>query len=100
MPRTNQSDAENQEKKTTGTGDSGEQQLQETFDRETEQGFRGFEVDPTPNENYTVAGVTKGLPTPETDAEAARTARQETGMGLSAVEFNAANQAKSNKEDK
>jgi hypothetical protein len=28
------------------------------IDRETEQGFRGVEVDPTPNENYTLAGVT------------------------------------------
>lgn len=48
---------------------------------EEEQGFRGTEVDPTPNENYTVAGVTSGAPTPETDdaardeAEAAAKAR-------------------------
>ena len=35
-------------------------------DKDTEQGFRGANTDPTPNENYTVAGVTAGLPTPET----------------------------------
>lgn len=37
---------------------------------ETAQGFRGTEVDSTPNENYTVAGVTSGKPTPETEREA------------------------------
>jgi hypothetical protein len=39
--------------------------------QETEQGFRGVEVDPTPNEAYTVSGVTSGQPTPETDDDAA-----------------------------
>lgn len=34
---------------------------------ETDQGYRGVEVDETPNENYTVSGVTSGKPTPETD---------------------------------
>jgi hypothetical protein len=34
-------------------------------------GFFGVEVDPTPNEHYTVAGVLAGKPTPETDAELA-----------------------------
>ena len=46
--------------------------VQEKVDTELEQGFRGVEVDPTPNENYTVAGVTSGAPTPETDPEAAK----------------------------
>jgi hypothetical protein len=63
--------------------------VQKMVDVETEQGFRGVEVDPTPNENYTLAGVTKGAPTPETDdgaAEDARkaqadTARQANGVG-------------------
>lgn len=50
-------------------------QAQQAMDVETEQGFRGVEVDPTPNENYTVAGVTSGAPTPETDADAAEEAR-------------------------
>ncbi|MEU7597284.1 hypothetical protein AB0B79_30270 [Streptomyces sp. NPDC039022] len=41
-----------------------------------EQGFYGVETDPTPNEHYTVAGVTAGKPTPETDPEAAEAARR------------------------
>lgn len=49
---------------------------QEVVDKETEQGFRGVEVDPTPNENYTLAGVTSGAPTPETDDQAAEDARK------------------------
>jgi hypothetical protein len=51
-------------------------EVQEKVDEETAQGFRGVEVDPTPNENYTIAGVTKGAPTPETDDEAAEAARK------------------------
>jgi len=51
-------------------------QVQEAVDVETEQGFRGVEVDPTPNENYTLAGQNEGAPTPETDPEARETARQ------------------------
>jgi hypothetical protein len=61
---------------------------QETVDRETEQGFRGVEVDPTPNENYTLAGVTGGAPTPETDdaaAEQARKAQADTARQASGV---------------
>lgn len=61
-------------------------QPQEIIDREASQGFRGSEVDSTPNENYTVAGVTSGAPTPETDVESAKQVRQETGLGLSALE--------------
>jgi hypothetical protein len=34
------------------------------------KGFLGAGIDPTPNENYTVEGVTAGKPTPETDAKA------------------------------
>jgi hypothetical protein len=55
--------------------------------QEIEQGFRGTEVDPTPNENYTVAGVTSGAPTPETDVDSAVEARNVTGLGLSALEY-------------
>lgn len=36
---------------------------------ESEQGFRGEQADATPNENYTVAGVLAGKPTPETDTK-------------------------------
>lgn len=62
-------------------------EIQSTVDKETAQGFRGTEVDSTPNENYTVAGVTKGLPTPETDAGAAKASREDTGLGLTALEW-------------
>lgn len=49
-------------------------QVQEAVDKETDQGFSGVEVDPTPNENYTLKGVTSGKPTPETDPKAAEKA--------------------------
>lgn len=45
---------------------------------ESEQpGLRGDEVDPTPNEHYTVAGVTAGKPTPETDLDHAKQVRRQ-----------------------
>lgn len=47
------------------------QAMQDAEDEVTELGFRGVEVDTTPNEHYTVAGVTAGLPTPETHPEQA-----------------------------
>lgn len=50
---------------------------QEIIDRETEQGFRGVEVDSTPNEAYTLAGVTSGMPTPETDDAQAEQVRKD-----------------------
>lgn len=56
-------------------GDGGTGEVQAAVDRETEQGFRGVETDPTPNENYTVDGVTSGKPTPETDPEYADSIR-------------------------
>lgn len=40
-------------------------EVQAAVDEETDRGFRGVEVDQVPNEAYTVAGVVKGLPTPE-----------------------------------
>lgn len=49
----------------------GADQVNEVVDTETERGFRGVEVDITPNEAYTVPGVVAGQPTPETDAKAA-----------------------------
>lgn len=69
--------SENDDEKAT---DAAAKQVQEQADKETDQGFRGTKVDPTPNENYTVEGVTSGKPTPETDAkqaEKARAARQD-----------------------
>lgn len=52
------------------------EQVADNLRQETKQGFRGMEVDPTPNENYTLAGQNAGLPTPETDSEAAAKARE------------------------
>jgi hypothetical protein len=51
-------------------------QVADAIATEQQQGFRGVEVDPTPNENYTLAGVTSGQPTPETDGDAALQARE------------------------
>jgi hypothetical protein len=55
--------------------DVGQEELQERVDAEEEFGMRGIKVDPTPNEAYTVAGVTAGQPTPETDDELRAEAR-------------------------
>lgn len=51
--------------------DAGAAQVQQTVDAEEERGYRGVAPDPTPNEHYTVKGVTSGKPTPETDPELA-----------------------------
>jgi hypothetical protein len=67
-----------------GVSDTAEK-VQAAVDTETEQGFRGVEVDPTPNSAYTVQGVTAGAPTPETDVaqadEAARRQRDVASPG-------------------
>ncbi len=47
-------------------GDAGEAEVQAISDEAAEKGYLGEVVDETPNENYTVAGVTAGKPTPET----------------------------------
>lgn len=44
--------------------------LQKAADEAEEKGYYGIEVDPTPNEAYTVQGVAAKQPTPETDAGA------------------------------
>lgn len=41
-----------------------------TLEEATEAGLLGNEVDGTPNENYTLKGVTSGKPTPETSRKA------------------------------
>ncbi len=56
--------------------DQPDAEVQAKVDKELDQGFRGVEADPTPNENYTVQGVTAGKPTPETDDKAADDARK------------------------
>ena len=48
-------------------GDLGAKEVQKKVDAEQEQGFAGNVPDSTPNENYTVGGVTGGAKTPETD---------------------------------
>jgi hypothetical protein len=56
--------------------DTSTAEVQRRVDEDEARGLRGVEVDPTPNENYTIAGVTSGAPTPETDDDAAETARK------------------------
>lgn len=56
--------------------DASTAEVQAKVDEDLARGFRGVEVDPTPNENYTIAGVTSGAPTPETDDDAAEVARK------------------------
>lgn len=63
------------------SGDSGAAEVAANLEAEQEQGFRGESVDPTPNHAYTVAGVTAGEPTPETDEALARDAREATRVG-------------------
>lgn len=41
-----------------------------------DRGYVGRTVDPTPNEHYTLQGVTSGKPTPETDAKQFEKAQQ------------------------
>jgi hypothetical protein len=62
------------------TGDLGASQVDAAVAEEEERGLRGTEVDPTPNENYTVAGVTAKKPTPETDADTKAEARKAAGL--------------------
>lgn len=53
-------------KKDDAKGDLGAKEVQKKVDEETDQGFSGSVPDETPNENYSVSGVTSGKPTPET----------------------------------
>jgi hypothetical protein len=54
--------------------DSSGAEVAEKMAPELEKGFRGVEVDPTPDAHYSVAGVTAGLGTPETDKATAAAA--------------------------
>lgn len=47
-----------------------------TLEEAQEVGFLGVEVDPTPDENYSVSGTLAGKPVPETDADAKAEASQ------------------------
>ncbi len=68
------------EKKTTAKDDAGRAEVQANMDAINEQGFVGEEADPTPNANYTIAGVIKGAPTPETDEAQREKARKAAGF--------------------
>ena len=59
-----------------GVAEADNAQVQEKVDEETEKGYRGSVPDPTPNENYTLAGQNAGKPTPETDEDAREEARK------------------------
>jgi hypothetical protein len=55
--------------------EAGNQQVEEQVEQRNEQGFSGVEVDQTPNENYTVKGVTsnpEGVPEAQPDPTVAR----------------------------
>jgi hypothetical protein len=45
--------------------DLGAGEVQKRFDEANEKGYFGHTPDETPNENYTLKGVTSGKPTPE-----------------------------------
>ena len=47
--------------------DAGQAEVQAKFDEANEKGYFGTTPDETPNENYTLQGVTSGKPTPETE---------------------------------
>ncbi len=51
----------------TETSKPAAKKAESVTEKEADQGYRGVQRDSTPNENYTVAGVTSGKPTPETD---------------------------------
>lgn len=69
-------------KSTKSADDLGADDVQAAFDEAEDKGYFGKKVDPTPNENYTVAGVTSGAPTPETDEGAAAEAHATFRSGV------------------
>ena len=64
------------ERKAAAPKDEAQAEVQKVVDEAEDRGYLGVPVDPTPKENYTVAGVLAGKPTPETDPEHARDVRQ------------------------
>lgn len=67
--------ARGETKRDSGIADS-VAEVQANVDEINAKGYQGVRTDPTPLENYTVAGVVSGAPTPETDEEAAADARE------------------------
>lgn len=51
-----------------------------TVEEAYEVGFFGQEVDPTPDEHYTVAGQLAGKPVPESDPELKAQAKEAAGL--------------------
>lgn len=51
---------------TSKKNDAGQAEVQSAFDEAADKGYFGTTPDDTPNENYTLSGVTSGKPTPET----------------------------------
>lgn len=64
-----------------GAAEAANKQVQETVDVETEQGFRGVEVDQTPNEAYTVTGDHSSTPEAQADPVVARKAASNPDQG-------------------
>lgn len=58
------------EKRNRSDHDLGQEEVEKNLQEEQDKGYRGNKIDPTPNSHYTVAGVTSGKPTPETDEKA------------------------------
>jgi len=57
----------NDERKASKDATKDEKQVQDLVDQETEQGFRGVEVDTTDNEVYTVTGDSSQAPEAQAD---------------------------------
>ena len=75
--------SENEKKSTpkpAASTDVGQDEVQHAFDQASAQGYWGESSDPTPDAHYTVAGVTAGKPTPETDEDARVAARKVAGF--------------------
>ncbi|URN11364.1 hypothetical protein LUW77_03480 [Streptomyces radiopugnans] len=78
MAESKSSTRQSKSNSTQPTPDDGvAQEMQRIVDEAEEQGFYGVETDPTPNEHYTVAGVTSGKPTPENDPDYEREVRRQ-----------------------
>ena len=66
-----------EQRKAPAPKDAAQAEVQRAVDAAEGKGYIGVPVDPTPKENYTVAGVLAGAPTPETDLGHAREVRQQ-----------------------
>ena len=55
------------DQKKKAADDAGQAEVQAKFDEAEDKGYFGETPDSTPNENYTLKGVTSGKPTPETE---------------------------------